>query len=91
MAKRWSEELDLYLGIENNQLRYFSREGDLIATPQETALEQIETVEQQKLLTEQQKQKAEQEKQRAEQEKQRADRLSAYLESMGIDPDNLPD
>ena len=83
-GKRWSEELELYLGIENNQLRYFSREGDLIATPQETALAQMETVEQQKLLTEQQKQKA-------EQEKQRADRLSAYLESMGIDPDNLPD
>ena len=84
MANDGSEELELYLGIENNQLRYFSREGDLIATPQETALEQMATVEQQKLLTEQEKQKA-------KQEKQRADRLSAYLESMGIDPDNLPD
>jgi len=31
-----------------------------------------------------------QERQRAEQERQRADRMAAYLRSLGLDPDNLP-
>lgn len=34
---RWSEELDLYLGVENKQLRYFTTDGRLVPTPQERA------------------------------------------------------
>jgi Uma2 family endonuclease len=36
-GRLWSEELELFLGIENNQLRYFTREGDLVPTPEERA------------------------------------------------------
>ena len=61
-GKRWSEELELFLGVENNQLRYFTSDGKRVATPQEAAL----------------------------QEKQRAERLSNYIQSLGIDPNNLP-
>ena len=36
------------------------------------------------------RQRAEQERQRAEQERQEKERLIAYLQSQGIDPNNLP-
>ncbi|MBW4579800.1 MAG: Uma2 family endonuclease [Tildeniella nuda ZEHNDER 1965/U140] len=35
----WSEELDLYLGIDAEQLRYFTAEGSLVPTPEEAALQ----------------------------------------------------
>jgi Uma2 family endonuclease len=68
-GRRWSEELELFLGIQNHQLRYFTPEGELVATPQEVALQEMQKV---------------------KREKQRADRLAMYLQSLGIDPDNLP-
>lgn len=33
----WSETLTLYLGIYNQQLRYFNSEGELVLSPQEAA------------------------------------------------------
>ena len=33
----WSEELELYLGIQDGQLRYFNAQGQLIPTPEEDA------------------------------------------------------
>jgi Uma2 family endonuclease len=33
----WSEVLDLYLGVANSQLRYFTATGELVPTPEETA------------------------------------------------------
>ena len=44
---------------------------------------------QQRLM--QAEQMVEQERQRAEAERQRADKMSDYLRSRGIDPDNLPE
>ncbi|TVQ48665.1 MAG: Uma2 family endonuclease, partial [Gloeocapsa sp. DLM2.Bin57] len=55
----WSEQLGLYLGLYQKQLRYYSPTGELISTPQEEAIRE--------------KQRAETEKQRAEIEKQRAE------------------
>jgi Uma2 family endonuclease len=34
---RWSEVLELYLGIADGKLRYFHATGDLVLTPEETA------------------------------------------------------
>lgn len=34
---RWSEQLQLFLGIEAQQLRYFTPEGELVPTPAEAA------------------------------------------------------
>jgi Uma2 family endonuclease len=34
---RWSETLDLYLGVEQGKLRYFTPEGSLVPTPEEVA------------------------------------------------------
>jgi hypothetical protein len=35
----WSQSLELSLGVQNNQLRYFSAEGDLVPTPEEAAIQ----------------------------------------------------
>jgi Uma2 family endonuclease len=50
---KWSEELNLFLGIHDRQLRYFNREGDLIPSLAEQA-EQAETERQQRQLAQQQ-------------------------------------
>ena len=36
----WSQELGLYLGVLEGKLRYFTNEGELVATPQESALQE---------------------------------------------------
>jgi predicted transposase YdaD len=35
----WSEELELYFGIHDKQLRYFLPDGQLVPTPDEAALQ----------------------------------------------------
>jgi len=69
---RWSQELELYLGVFNGQLRYFSQTGELVPTPAEAA--------------QQERQRANQEQQRADQEQQRAQRVAARLQALGEDP-----
>jgi Uma2 family endonuclease len=71
----WSQQLELFLGIEQEKLRYFTAEGQKLLSPTEAALAAT--------------QKVEQETQRAEQEAQRADRLAAKLRELNIDPDQL--
>lgn len=71
----WSQQLNLYLGVYQNKLHFFTAEGELVLSPEEVA--------------EQERQRAEQEHQRAEQEKQRSDRLAAKLQELGIDPNTI--
>jgi Uma2 family endonuclease len=101
--KRWSEELELYLGVEGGKLRYFTPEEELVPTLQETALQEMaiaeqETLraeqathraEQETLRAEQATHRAEQETLRAEQEKHRADTLASHLRSLGINPEEI--
>lgn len=76
----WSESLGLYLGIYEQQLRYFTLEGQLVPTPEEEAQQQM------KFAQEQRKQ-AEQAQQQAEQAQQRAAQLAAQLRALGIEPE----
>ena len=76
----WSNELQLYLGILNEQLRFFTPDGDLVPTPEEA-----EAVSNQR--TQQAQAEAQTERQRAETERQRADRLLQKLQELGIDPE----
>jgi len=83
----WSEVMGLFLGIYDRKLRYFSLEGALLPTPQESARDEIrkanlerqranlerQKAEQATQIAKLEKQKAEQEKQKAEQEKQKAE------------------
>ncbi len=78
----WSQQLELYLGVYQENLRFFTPEGQLVPTPKEVAQQEVQRAEQEK-------QRAEQEKQRAEQEKQRGDRLAAKLRELNINPDTV--
>lgn len=71
----WSQQLELYLGVDQEKLRFFTAAGELVPTPEEVA--------------QQEKERAEQEKERAEHQKQRSDRLAAKLQELGIDPDTI--
>jgi Uma2 family endonuclease len=69
----WSDELGLYLGIHDDKLRYFTTDGELVATPNEAAL-----LERQRAILERERADAEQqladaERQRADAQQQRAD------------------
>lgn len=70
-----SQQLGLYLGIHNRQLRYFTSEGELVSTPQEAA--------------EQAQQQAKQAQQQAEDERRQKEQLLTKLREHGIDPDTL--
>lgn len=72
----WSQQLELYLGIYERKLRFFTNEGQLVLTEGEDERQQKELAQA----------RAEQEAQRAEQEAQRADRLAAILKELDIDP-----
>ncbi|MFN6156957.1 MAG: Uma2 family endonuclease [Dolichospermum sp.] len=78
----WSEQLGLYLGINQGLLRYFTPAGELVPTPEETAAEETRK-------TAIQAQRAEKESQRAEWEARRAERLAAKLRELNIDPDTI--
>ncbi|MGK7889445.1 MAG: Uma2 family endonuclease [Leptolyngbyaceae cyanobacterium] len=71
----WSQQLELFLGVENNSLRFFTPEGTLVPTPAEAATQAQQEVQQ-----------AQQEVQQAQQE---AQRLAEKLRELGVDPDVL--
>jgi Uma2 family endonuclease len=90
----WSEQLELYLGIHEQQLRWFTAEGQLIPLPEEAerqAKEQAQQAEAQERQAKKQAQQAEaQERQAKEQAQRRSEQLEALLRAQGIDPDQLP-
>ena len=69
----WSEVLELYLGVREGRLRYFSPEGTLIPTPGETAQQAISAAQQAEVA--------------AQQAEARAEKLAAQLKALGITPD----
>lgn len=70
---RWSEELGLYLGVEAEQLRYFTIDGLKVPTPPEAAkMEQ---------------QRAQMAELQLERERERSEKLTEQLRSLGVDPD----
>ncbi|MCZ8049666.1 MAG: Uma2 family endonuclease [Microcystis aeruginosa K13-05] len=92
----WSEQLELYLGIFDRKLRYFTTDGQLVPTPQEAELEQRQAKEQILLEREQILLEREQERQAKEQailEKEQAildrERLAQKLRELGIDPETI--
>jgi Uma2 family endonuclease len=69
----WSQQLELWLGIQDEQLRFFTEAGELVPTPQELAIAtQTEIVKAQQ-VAEQAQEAAEQAQQAAEQAQQEAE------------------
>ncbi|WP_287129713.1 Uma2 family endonuclease [Candidatus Cyanaurora vandensis] len=83
----WSEQLELYLGIHERQLRWFSAQGQLMPLPEAAERQRAEQAQQRVERLEEQ---AEQAQQRAEQAQQRAERLEELLRARGINPDYPP-
>jgi Uma2 family endonuclease len=79
---RWSQVLELYLGVEAGKLRYFTPDGDLVPTPEEAAIVAQQTA----IEAQQQASEAES---RLHQERMRSQKLAEQLRALGIDPDSL--
>lgn len=77
---RWSEELGLYLGIYETQLRYFTPEGELVPTPKEAAIREKLEKEREKLMRQQVQGELEAEKQRVAHLEQRLRELGFNLD-----------
>lgn len=85
----YSQELELYLGIFNRKLRYFTPEGILVATPEETANQeriQNQFLVQQVEIERIERQGLQQEKQDLIQENEQ---LKQKLRELGINLDSL--
>ncbi|GAP95907.1 Uma2 family endonuclease [Leptolyngbya sp. NIES-2104] len=82
-----SPRLGVRFELTAQDLTLYRPDGERFLSP----VELRRRAEQERLRAEQERLRAEQERLRAEQERQRADRLAAYLRSMGIDPDQIPD
>jgi len=78
----WSQQLELYLGIVEERLRFFTPAGELVPAPKEAAIQEQQRAEAER-------QRAEAERQRAEQAEAIAERLRRRLEEMGVDPREL--
>jgi Uma2 family endonuclease len=78
----WSQQLELFLGIEQSQLRLFSPDGQLIPTPEEAAAQAEQQVEQAE-------QRAGAAEQRAVAAERRAEQLAAQLRALGLEPTDL--
>jgi hypothetical protein len=83
----WSQQLELYLGLVDNKLRFFSANGELIPSLEELAEQERQRAEQEQQRAEQERQRAEQEQQRAERAEEEIARLKAQLRSQGLEPD----
>ncbi|MEB3282808.1 MAG: Uma2 family endonuclease [Lyngbya sp.] len=81
-GRLWSKQLQLFLGIYEQKLRFFTPEGELVPTPEESA----QTERQQREDTQKQLETAEQ---RLEAEQQRNQKLAAKLRELNIDPETL--
>lgn len=79
----WSQQLELYLGIYQGQLRFFTPDEQLILLPEEDMAQQIEL---ERLRAEQATSQAEAERLRAKQAEAELERLRMQLRSQGIDP-----
>ena len=75
LGRRWSQQLQLFVGMHYSQLRYFSPDGALVPTPVEAAKEAENTTK-------------EAEK-NAQDIQQKNDVLVAKLRELGVDPLSL--
>ncbi|WP_224095061.1 Uma2 family endonuclease [Nostoc sp. MS1] len=71
----WSQQLELYLGVHQGLVRFFTVDGELVPTPEEEAQQAHLQVQQAQL--------------QAQQAQQKAERLAAKLRELNIDPDTI--
>ncbi|ODG99561.1 hypothetical protein A4S05_04160 [Nostoc sp. KVJ20] len=74
-GRLWSQQLELYLGVYEGKLRFFTTENQLILSSEE--------------LAEQERLRADQAERRAQQAEQEIARLREVLRTQGIDSENI--
>ncbi|AVH65318.1 MULTISPECIES: Uma2 family endonuclease [unclassified Nostoc] len=74
-GRLWSQQLELYLGVYEGKLRFFTTENQLILSSEE--------------LAEQERLRADQAEERAQQAEQKLARLREVLRTQGIDLENI--
>ncbi len=82
----WSAQLQLFLGIHSNQLRFFTATGDLVFSPEEAEAARAELAEAQ--AAQAQEQAAQVQEQLAQERLSKA-KLMARLRELGVDPNEL--
>ena len=85
----WSQQLELYLGIHQGLLRFFTANGDLVPTPEEQAESEREQKEYEREQKEYEREQKENEREQKEIAQQKAERLAAKLRELNIDPDGI--
>ena len=83
---RWSEVLGLFLGVQDETLRYFTAEGELVPTPAEAAEAAQFQAQQAQFQAQQAQFQAQQAPFQAQQAEERVARLAEQLRAMGIEP-----
>ncbi|MEH2240340.1 Uma2 family endonuclease [Nostoc sp.] len=81
-GRLWSQQLELYLGVYEGKLRFFTTENQLILSSEELA-------EQESLRAQQAEERAQQAEERAQQADQEIARLREVLRIQGIDLENI--
>jgi Uma2 family endonuclease len=81
-GRLWSQQLELYLGVYEGKLRFFTIENQLILSSEELA-------EQERLRAHQAEERAQQAEERAQQAEQEIARLREVLRIQGIDLENI--
>jgi Uma2 family endonuclease len=88
-GKLWSQQLELFLGVHEGKLRYFTLEQKLIPSAEELAKQEKLRAQQAEELAEQERLRAQQAEERLQQTEQELSRLREILRTQGIDPDNI--
>jgi Uma2 family endonuclease len=75
----WSEELQFFLGVFNEYVRFFTPDGQLVPTPEEAEAQQRQRADEEQQRADEEQQRAEAQRQRADEEQQRANETEAQL------------
>lgn len=86
-GRRFSEVMDLALGVEDDELHLYDPAGRRLPSPAEAALAGMEEATAERERADAEQVRAETERQRAEAEHRRAEALAARLRALGIDPE----
>jgi Uma2 family endonuclease len=84
-GRLWSQQLELFLGVHEEKLRFFTVNGELVPTPQEEANKQTQEAQAARQLAEQERQRAEEAEALLASERQRFQNLEAQFRAFGID------
>jgi Uma2 family endonuclease len=88
-GRLWSQQLELYLGVYEGKLRFFTTENQLILSSEELAQQESLRAQQAEERAQQAEERTQQAEQRAQQAQQEIARLREALRTQGIDPENI--